>query len=158
MCVSTFKEARRGCYIPWNCSYRELWAAWCGSWELNSVLLKEQQVVLTPEPPLHPNFGLSLKWSHSLHRPVWPRTHNVEPSVQQLRGPPALPPSVWAKACATTSGHGFFLIQSFPSTQFHTCVSSSIVVFLSAYWYKLSTLPEVPIRLEHRNLSPRSLR
>lgn len=43
-------EARRGCWMPWDWSYR-LWPA-CGCWELNFCPLEERPVLLTTEQPL----------------------------------------------------------------------------------------------------------
>lgn len=44
-------EARRGHWITWTWSYKQLWAAmWC--WELNVVALEEKPVLLTIRPCL----------------------------------------------------------------------------------------------------------
>jgi hypothetical protein len=37
----------RGIGAPYSCSYRQLWAAYCGCWESNSGPLEEQYMVLT---------------------------------------------------------------------------------------------------------------
>lgn len=52
-----------------------LWAAWCGSWELNLGLLEERKVLLTTEPSCHPcvshSFSCSLNFFFSLCIPDW---------------------------------------------------------------------------------------
>lgn len=37
------EEDRRGCQIPWGCSYRQC-ELLCGCWELNPGLLEEQHI------------------------------------------------------------------------------------------------------------------
>lgn len=48
--VYVLVETRRGHQIPWSWSYKRLWAAWAGCWELDLGPLEEQPV--TAEPPL----------------------------------------------------------------------------------------------------------
>lgn len=52
-CMDVPKEAKRRHQIPWNQSYKQLWAIWCVHWELNQGRLQEQQMILTAEPYLH---------------------------------------------------------------------------------------------------------
>lgn len=53
MCVPEWAQvpgkARRGHPVLWGWSYSELWVSWHGSWELNSSLVQEQQLLFTTE-------------------------------------------------------------------------------------------------------------
>jgi hypothetical protein len=64
-CVQ-YPQARRGCWIPWNLSYRELWTTRCGYWEPNPGLQEEQKVLFTAEPSV---LGFLF-----LHKTSWPRS------------------------------------------------------------------------------------
>jgi hypothetical protein len=44
VCMSMMIDARRGCQISWNWSYRQLWTVQYGFWELNPGPQEEQQV------------------------------------------------------------------------------------------------------------------
>lgn len=55
---------------PWNRSYRQLWAAWCGCWDSNLSPREEQCALLPTEPPLQalgcfliPSYKCSLTFS-----------------------------------------------------------------------------------------------
>lgn len=43
-------QIQKSCQIAWNRSYRKLWAAQSGGWELNSGPVKQQWSFLTLEP------------------------------------------------------------------------------------------------------------
>ena len=49
VCMGMSEEARRGLWIPWNWTYRWLWAAQCGCWELDLDPLQNQYALLTAE-------------------------------------------------------------------------------------------------------------
>lgn len=57
-------DSRRGQWIPWSWSCRELLAVRCGHWKLNSDPLQEQQALFTTEPSLQLNLCLEklLAW------------------------------------------------------------------------------------------------
>lgn len=57
-CVKVPMEARRGYQIPWSCSYRQLWVAWHGCWELNSAPLEDRH--LKDELSLQPQLSTLL--------------------------------------------------------------------------------------------------
>lgn len=70
LCNGVLPEHRAvwGCQIPWYRSYRQLWAANCGFWELTSGALQEQQVLWATEPSLQlPLSSVSTVWSFTAH-------------------------------------------------------------------------------------------
>lgn len=77
-------EARRGCSIPWQCSYR-LVSATCGYWELKLGPLWEQQTLLTTEPT---SYGLILHISplFSFSSLFWEELHPPGIALSQGRG------------------------------------------------------------------------
>lgn len=77
--------AKRGHWIPWSCSYGQLWAARWRFWELNSSPLEEQYTLLTAESSLQPLYSIHSMWSYFfriksheytlhglLHQLTWP--------------------------------------------------------------------------------------
>lgn len=54
MWVQVPVESRRQCGVPWSWSYRYLWAAWHGCWELSMGNLPEQWTFSTVKTSLAP--------------------------------------------------------------------------------------------------------
>lgn len=96
-------ETRRGCQIPSDWDYRQLWATQHGGWELNSNLPEKHYVLLTSEQSLPQSSFIPARMSFfesDSFSPGWPSTLYVAKDGLQfliilLLPPSPPPPECW---------------------------------------------------------------